>query len=229
MGGVRGEAAVASRLIYGPVSCPRARYVTRWFLRLGTKRSGFRYGTRRGNRSRSGRSSASTRCAIPPAWRDVHVARHPATSASRRGDSTLAAENSTGITTAPSRRRELRKYHRARAREVRCRAFGEPSSRRLGASDSTRRGVGATVLRLISETFCRVGGERYARENGTFGITTLRKTHVELEDAPCPLTYTGKSNVHQRQFTHDPDIVRLVARLEAPGSPLFRYTDGILE
>jgi DNA topoisomerase-1 len=80
------------------------------------------------------------------------------------------------------------------------------------------------VLRLISETFCRIGGERYAKENGTFGITTLRKSHVEVGDRTVRFEYRGKGNIKQRQIVHDPELVKLVRRQTGtPGSPLFRY------
>ncbi len=69
--------------------------------------------------------------------------------------------------------------------------------------------MAATVLRLISETFCRVGDERYARENGTFGITTLRKSHVALRAGTAYLDYRGKGNIRQRQVVHDPELVGL--------------------
>ena len=84
--------------------------------------------------------------------------------------------------------------------------------------------VAATVLRLVSETFCRIGGERYAKENGTFGITTLKKSHVDAHRRIVAFTYRGKSNVRQRQVVTDPELVRLVARqLRTPGSRLFTY------
>jgi DNA topoisomerase-1 len=91
----------------------------------------------------------------------------------------------------------------------------------------TRDAVAALVLRLIGETFSRVGGERYARENGTFGITTLRKKHLQLGKRSVSLEYKGKSNVRQRQVATAEDIVKLMARLKrTPGTRLFRYTDG---
>jgi DNA topoisomerase-1 len=87
--------------------------------------------------------------------------------------------------------------------------------------------VAALVLRLIGETFCRVGGERYVKENGTFGITTVRKSHVKVGKGAVAFAYKGKSNVKQRQFTTAADIVRLVTRLKrTPGLRLFRYRDG---
>ena len=105
-------------------------------------------------------------------------------------------------------RRELRKYHRVRqlAKELprirRTLHDDARPERRAETLDADT--VAATVLRLISETFCRVGGERYARENGTFGITTLRKSHVELGDGTARFEYRGKGNIRQRQVVHEP-------------------------
>ncbi|HEY9228420.1 MAG TPA: hypothetical protein VIP11_17315, partial [Gemmatimonadaceae bacterium] len=87
--------------------------------------------------------------------------------------------------------------------------------------------VAATVLRLISETFCRVGGERYAKENGTFGITTLKKSHVGVSGGTACLEYKGKGRIRQRQFVTDRGLVKLLARqLRTPGRQLFRYRRG---
>jgi DNA topoisomerase-1 len=88
----------------------------------------------------------------------------------------------------------------------------------------TKQTVAATVLRIISESFCRVGGERYARENGTYGITTLRKKHVTVDRDCVVLSYLGKSNKKQRQVVVGRELAKLVARqLKAPGTRLFRY------
>jgi DNA topoisomerase I len=85
--------------------------------------------------------------------------------------------------------------------------------------------VAATVLRLISETFCRVGGERYTKENGTFGITTLRKSHVEVAGDIVSFQYKGKGSIRQRQVVTDPELVKLVTRqLRTPGARLFSYS-----
>jgi DNA topoisomerase-1 len=95
------------------------------------------------------------------------------------------------------------------------------------AADLDIDAVAATVLCLISETFGRIGSERYAEENGTFGITTLRKTHVELTNGFACLSYRGKSNKTQRQVVLDPGLVRLIRRqLRTPGPRLFRYRRG---
>ena len=164
---------------------------------------------------------------IPPAWRDVHIAAAPRASIQAWGYDARGRRQYRYHTRAVERR-ELRKYHRVRqlAKELpRARrtlhADAKPAARadRLDADT-----VAATVLRLISETFCRVGGERYTRENGTYGITTLRKSHVGVWGNSAFFEYTGKGKVRQRQVVTDRELVKLVERqLRTPGRQLFRY------
>jgi DNA topoisomerase-1 len=72
-----------------------------------------------------------------------------------------------------------------------------------------------------------VGGERYADENKTFGIATLRKSHVELVKGDAIFTYVGKKSIRQRQVVTNRELARLVKRhLGSPGARLFRYRDG---
>ena len=158
---------------------------TTWIRRLGTKHSRISLCRRRrppDSRSPHARC-ASTRCAFR---------RRGATSTSRRrrGSAIQAwgfdarGRKQYRYNERAVERRELRKYHRVRqlAKELprvrgRCTHDARPNARADTLDADT---VAATVLRLISETFCRIGGERYAKENGTFGITTLRKSHVDV-------------------------------------------------
>ena len=197
---------------------------TRWLRRLGTKTSGFRYVNAAGRQVRDRRTlDRIDRMRIPPAWRDVHIAENARANIQAWGFDVRDRRQYRYHDHAVERR-ELRKYYRVRqlAKEL-------PQIRRAlrtAASEPelTRDVVAATVLRLISETFCRVGGERYAKENGTFGITTLRKSHVELCDGTACFEYRGKGSIRQRQVVTDAELVRLVARqLRTPGGRLFRY------
>src|SRR5205085_1853027 len=125
-------------------------------------------------------------------------------------------------------RRELRKHHRVRQLAVRLgevrRRLARDSRPAGGIRALDRRTVAATVLRLIVDTFSRVGGERYVRENGTFGVTTLQKRHVQFRDGMAVLSYRGKSKKQQRQFVTDPVLVALLKRqMRTPGGRLFMY------
>jgi DNA topoisomerase-1 len=196
-----------------------------WILRRGTPRSGFKYVDETGKRISDRRQVARIEAlVIPPAWRDVHIAVSARSAVQAWGFDARGRKQYRYHESAVARR-ELRKYHRLRQL-----AKTLPNIRRVLREDArakelTRDAVAALALRLIGETFCRVGGERYLKENGTYGITTLRKSHVTVGKGAVTFTYTGKSNVEQRQFTTAPDIVRLVRRLRrTPGSRLFRYT-----
>src|SRR4051812_15745942 len=196
----------------------------RWILRKGTPKSGFRYVDERGRRVASATQlERIAQLVIPPAWRDVHIASSPASAVQAWGFD-VRGRKQYRYNERAVQRRELRKYHR-----VRELAHEMPRVRKTLRSDAGRRtldrdAVSAIVLRLIGETFCRVGGERYTRENGTYGITTLRKQHVEFVNGHACFSYKGKSNVRQRQVVADADIVRLVKRLKrSPGPRLFRF------
>ena len=202
-----------------------------WIRRLGSKRSGFRYVDANDRRIRDRRTlERIDALRVPPAWRDVHIATSPRSAIQAWGFDARGRKQYRYHERAVERR-ELRKYHRVRqlAKELpRIRrtlhADARPGAPARAVDADT---VAATVLRLISETFCRVGGERYARENGTFGITTLRKSHVELSDNTARFAYRGKGKIRQRQVVHDRELVRLVARqLRTPGARLFRYANG---
>ena len=199
----------------------------RWIRRQGSARSGFRYVDENGKAVRDARTLARIRALVlPPAWRDVHIAAGSAAAIQAWGFDARGRKQYRYHDRAVQRR-ELRKYYRVRqlARElprVRRRLRDAAGSRTL-----TRDVVAATVLRLISESFCRVGGERYVRENGTFGVTTLRKKHVDVRRDCIVLEYVGKGRKRQRQVIVNRELARLVARLvPTPGSRLFRYRDA---
>jgi DNA topoisomerase-1 len=199
-----------------------------WLRRLGTKRSGFRYVDAADRVVRDARVLARIDALrVPPAWRDVHIATTPRSAIQAWGFDARGRKQYRYNDRAVERR-ELRKYHRVRqlAKDLpRIRRALHADARphaRVDTLDADT--VSATVLRLISETFCRVGGERYAKENGTFGITTLKKSHVDVSNGTARLEYRGKGSIDQRQVVSDPELVRLLERqLRTPGGKLFRY------
>ena len=199
-----------------------------WIRRLGSQRSGFRYVDADERPIRDRRTlDRINALRVPPAWRDVHIAASPRSAIQAWGFDARGRKQYRYDDRAVERR-ELRKYHRVRqlAKELpRIRRTLHADTRPNARADALDAdAVAATVLRLIGETFCRVGGERYARENGTFGITTLRKSHVDVLGSTVRLAYRGKGNIRQRQVVHDRELVKLVERqLRTPGTRLFRY------
>ena len=94
---------------------------------------------------------------------------------------------------------------------------------RAGA-DVQRSAVLAALVRLLDTTLVRIGNDEYARSNGSFGLTTLRKRHVDIQGSQLRLRFRGKSGVQHDVTLADPRIARIVRRCQAlPGQELFHY------
>ena len=84
----------------------------------------------------------------------------------------------------------------------------------------------ATLVRLLDTTFLRVGNDAYARENGSFGLTTLRTPHAGVRGSTLRLRFRGKSGVMQDLKVDDPKVAMVVRRCQQlPGQLLFQYED----
>src|SRR4051812_49599925 len=82
----------------------------------------------------------------------------------------------------------------------------------------------AGVLRLIDETRMRVGNEEYAKDNKSFGATTLRNRHAKVERGRLKISYAGKHGVRRTVTLTDRNLVRVARRTQdLPGQHLFEY------
>src|SRR5436305_14576245 len=96
----------------------------------------------------------------------------------------------------------------------------------LAQAGLPRSKVLATVVRLLETTLIRVGNEEYARTNRSFGLTTLRDRHVEVEAGTVHFAFRGKSGVRHHIDVHDARLARVVRRCrDLPGQELFQYTE----
>jgi DNA topoisomerase-1 len=199
----------------------------RWVLRKGTPAHGFHYESETGARVRDAKTLDRIKSlAVPPAWTDVHLAASPRGAIQAWGFDARGRKQYRYHETA-TRRGELRKYYRVRqlGRDL-------PRIRRVLAAHERKREpslerVAAGVLRLIAERCFRPGSDRYAKENRSFGITTLRKSHVTVDGDTATFAFRGKSGVKQRQVVVDRAIARFVRTLLAtPGTRLFRYVEN---
>ncbi|MCW3148057.1 DNA topoisomerase IB [Stutzerimonas stutzeri] len=163
--------------------------------------------------------------AIPPAYRDVWICPDP------RGHLQATGRDARG--------RKQYRYH-ARWREIRdsnkyerMLEFGEilPKLRARLQLDLAREGlprekVMALVVTLLESTLIRIGNSRYARDNRSYGLTTLRTRHVDVCGTSIRFHFRGKSGVEHRVTLRDRRLARLMRRcLELPGQQLFQYLD----
>jgi DNA topoisomerase-1 len=89
-----------------------------------------------------------------------------------------------------------------------------------------REKVLATVVRLLETTFIRIGNDEYARQNQSFGLTTLRNRHVNIRGASIRFRFRGKSGIPRDTILSDRRLAQIVRRCqELPGQELFQYLD----
>jgi DNA topoisomerase I len=194
-----------------------------WIRRKGSKSGGFRYVGPKGRAvSRQVRERIDA-LRIPPAWTDVHIAAS-ATAPIQAWGYDARGRKQYRYHVKAIRRGELKKYYRVRqmAREL-------PTLRRRIDADFRRRSltrerVCAGLLKLIGDGFFRVGSERYVRENSTFGITTLTKSHAHVDGDIVTFDFVGKRGIRHRKVVVGRAIARFVKALgETPGTRLFRF------
>jgi len=112
--------------------------------------------------------------------------------------------------------------------------FGKalPKLRRKVTKDLARRKLGretvlAAVIQLMDTEYLRVGNHQYARENKSFGATTLQQRHVRATGRKLKMRFTGKSGVLQEVTITDRRLARIVRKCqELPGQALFQYING---
>ena len=84
--------------------------------------------------------------------------------------------------------------------------------------------VSALAIAMMDETGMRVGNSSYRKRNGTIGLTTLRRKHIELDDTGFHFEYTGKSGINRMVDLTEPSLVELVTNIsELPGYEVFRF------
>jgi DNA topoisomerase-1 len=199
----------------------------KWIRRKGTKASGFRYSAPDGKPLR--KKEALERIdllRIPPAWTDVHIASSPRSAVQVWGFDARGRKQYRYHKRAVEKG-ELRKHYRVRQMakdlpQLRRRLFKD-----LARRDYSRERVAAGILILISQRWFRVGSDRYEKENNSFGLTTIRKSHVTHLGDRVLFDYRGKRGIEHRQQVIDRRLIKFIGDLlETPGKRLFRYRDG---
>ena len=163
------------------------------------------------------------RIGIPPAYTDVWICPSP------NGHIQATGRDNRG-------RKQYRYHERWRAERDenkydRMLVFGDalPKIRKRLRADLALKGlprnkVLATVVQLLERTFIRVGNEEYARQNKSFGLTTMRNRHVEVKGSELRFRFRGKSGIEREVDVEDRRIAKIVRKLQdLPGQELFQY------
>src|SRR5476651_745087 len=213
------QMAVGAGLVYVSDTEPGIRR-----MRAGR---GFRYLTAESRRIEAAKElKRIASLAIPPAYRDVWICEE--------------ARGHLQATGRDARGRKQYRYHsewrqlRDSAKFDRMVAFGEALQklrrklkRDLALPGLPREKVLAVVVSLLDATRVRVGNSEYARDNKSFGLTTLRNRHVTfIRDGRAVLNFRGKGGVQHEILIDDKRIAKIVRRCkEIPGQHLFQYVN----
>jgi DNA topoisomerase I len=162
---------------------------------------------------------------LPPAWKEVKI--------------TDIANGHLQAVGLDNKNRKQYRYHpkwtqiRNQTKFYKMAAFGKslPLIRKqidedLGQKEWTRDKVSALVIRLMEETHIRIGNERYAKENKSYGLSTLRKRHVNIDKNFLRLEFVGKKGKKHTVTLKNKKLIRLVSHCEEiPGREVFKYYD----
>jgi DNA topoisomerase I len=164
--------------------------------------------------------------AVPPAWTDVWIC------SDSRGHIQATGRDAKG-------RKQYRYHHEWRAtrdetKYDRMIAFAEALTkiRQRTQADLARTGlpcekVLATVVQLLEKSLIRVGNDEYAKDNQSYGLTTMRNSHVKVRGSKVKFVFKGKSGVKHTIDVDDRRLARVVkACQDLPGQELFEYVDG---
>jgi DNA topoisomerase IB len=162
---------------------------------------------------------------IPPAWRDVWI------SPSAVGHIQATGRDARGRLQYRyhplwAQFRDATKYDRTIAFARALPRLRRRVARDLGLRGLPRQKVIAAVVRMLEMSLIRVGNEEYARDNASFGLTTLRSRHAEVRGASLKLTFRGKGGKQHSIGLRDKRLARVIrACQDLPGQRLLQYED----
>ena len=222
------EVHVSVSIDVAPPAPPGLRYVCddKPAIRRRRAGKGFVYLDAKGRRIADARVLRRIRAlVIPPAWTDVWIC--------------ASADGHIQATGRDVKGRKQYRYH-ADYREAREEAkfehmlqFAEalPAIRTTVAEHMSLRGLSrekilATVVHLLEATLIRVGNDEYARANQSYGLTTLRSDHVEVDGSEVRFQFAGKSGKPWSVAMRDRRVAKILRTCqELPGQDLLQYLD----
>ncbi|MGW7330922.1 DNA topoisomerase IB [Streptomyces sp. NPDC054840] len=186
---------------------------------------GFRYLDTDGRRLPEADRERVRALVIPPAWRDVWICPWP------NGHIQAVGADAAGRRQYLYHPRFREQRDAAKHEHVQSVARALPRLRKQVARDLAGRGLSrprvlACVTRLLDLGFLRIGGERYARDNGSYGLTTLLREHAVCRGGEIRLRFPAKSGRTVTRVLVDEEahaVVRALLRRKEPGPRLFAY------
>lgn len=185
----------------------------------------FRYATKTGTKPSAADLARIKSLVIPPAWTDVNICPHADGHIQCVG---FDAKGRKQYRYHPDWRsaRDSNKYERVMAFVRVLPKLRRTVSRHLRLPGMPRDKVLAAVVRLLETTLIRIGNDQYAKDNKSYGLTTLRNRHVKVRRAAALFEFRGKSGVEHAIDLRDRRLAKIIRHCqELPGEELFAYED----
>lgn len=166
--------------------------------------------------------------AIPPAWEDVWIC--PDERGHLQAVGTDAAGRRQYLYHEDWRtRRDRQKFDRVLRLARRLPAMRRVCDRDIASRGLTRERVLAGAVRLLDLGFFRIGSEAYTEENGSYGLATIRRSHVRVTRGEIRFDFAAKGGQRRTQTIDDPDLARLTSALlrrKGGGPELLAFREG---
>jgi DNA topoisomerase-1 len=199
----------------------------RWWRRLGTKRSGFRYEDAAGRRITDEAALERIKSlVIPPAWKEVRISPSPRQRLQAIGLDTGGRVQRIYHPAFAARQAE-RKYAKIERFGEHLKRLRRQTNEDIALEGLPRERVLAVVVRLINDLYFRVGSEESVVRYRTYGITTLRNRHLEIKrGGRLIFTFVGKHHIKHRRILVDEELAALLSDIQSlRGKRLFQYWD----
>lgn len=161
--------------------------------------------------------------AIPPSWTDVWISP--------------SANGHLQATGLDMNKRKQYRYHakwsllRTETKFHRMYEFGKALpeirnrvSKDLAATDLTETKVLAAAINLMEQTYIRVGNNEYEKLYGSYGLTTLKDNHVNINKEQIHFSFTGKKGIEHEITLKNKRLARIIKQCrDVPGKALFQF------
>lgn len=184
---------------------------------------GFQYADRYGHPLRGDSLDRVKKLVIPPAWTDVQISPDEnshiqAVGFDARGRKQYIYNEEWALQNQEQKFDKLTRFGEILP------PLRETIAGHMRQHTLSRERIIATVVWLLEHTFIRIGNKEYARENNSYGLTTMREKHVEVDGNTITFSFKGKSGVYHELDVRHPRVAKTIREcIELPGYELFQY------
>jgi DNA topoisomerase-1 len=162
---------------------------------------------------------------IPPAWEDVWICHSPNGHIQATGID-FKGRKQYRYHAAWSQLRNETKYHHLFEFGKHLPKLRKKVNKDLRTQDLSRDKVLAAAIDLMEKTYIRIGSESYEKQNGSYGLTTLKDKHISFKHDKLNFSFSGKKGVKHNIWLKNKRLARIIKQCrDIPGKTLFQYYD----